>query len=69
MSLERFKYRFIKLHMLIGSDFVHYVIKQMTKGREMLAGTGTAVESKTGKGRQLAKHLEALGSLVSEDAI
>ena len=41
----------------------------MTKGREMLAGTGTAVEAKTGKGRQLAKHLEALGSLVSEDAI
>ena len=35
----------------------------------MLAGTGTAVKAKTGKGRQLAKHLEALGSLVSEDAI
>ena len=69
MSLGRFKYRFISLRMLIGSGFVHYVIKWMTKGREMLAGTRTAVEVKTGKGRQLTKHLEALGSLVSEDAI
>ena len=55
--------------MLIGSDFVHYVIKWMTKGREMLAGTGTTVEAKTEEGRQLAKHLEALDSLTSEDAI
>ena len=45
-SLGRFKYRFIKLNMLIVSDFVHYVIKWMTKRREILAGTGTAVEAK-----------------------
>ena len=31
MSLGRFKYRFIKFCMLIGSDFVHYEIKWMTK--------------------------------------
>ena len=37
-SLGRFKYRFIKLFMLIGSDCVHYVIKWITKGREMPAG-------------------------------
>ena len=50
------------LYMLIGSDFVHYVIKWMTKGREMLAGTGTGVEAKIEEGRQPAKHLEALDS-------
>ena len=44
MSLGRFKYRFIKLYMLIGSNFGHYVIKWMTNGREMLAGT--VVEAK-----------------------
>ena len=38
MSLGRFKYRFIKLCILIGSNFVYYVLKSMTKGREMLAG-------------------------------
>ena len=38
LSLGRFKYRFIKLYMLIGSDSVHYVIKWITKGKEMLAG-------------------------------
>ena len=54
-SLGRFKYHFIKLYMLIGSNFVHYVIKWMTKGREILAGTGTAVEAKAKEeGRQLA---------------
>ena len=37
-SLGRFKYRFIKLYMLIGSDSVHYVIKWIMKGREMPAG-------------------------------
>ena len=37
--MGRFKYLFIKLYMLIGSDFVHYVTKRKTKGREMLAGT------------------------------
>ena len=33
--------------MLIDSDFVNYVIKWMTRGREMLKGTGTAVEAMT----------------------
>ena len=33
--------------MLIGSDFVHYVIKWMAKGREMPVGTGIVVEAKT----------------------
>ena len=46
-SLGRFKYCSIKLYVLIGSDFVHYVIKWMAKGREMPAGTGIVVEAKT----------------------
>ena len=37
-SLGRFKYCFIKLYMLIGSDSVHYVIKWKTKVREMSVG-------------------------------
>ena len=48
--------------MLTGSDFAHYVIKWMKKGREMLAGRGTGVEAKIEEGRQPAKHLEALDS-------
>ena len=38
-SLGRFKYRFIKLYMLIGSDSVHYVIKWITKGWGNAGGT------------------------------
>ena len=34
-SLGRFKYRFIKLYTLIGSDFVHYVYDD--EARKMLA--------------------------------
>ena len=41
----------------------------MTKRREMLAGTGTAVEAKTEEGKRLAKHSGNLDSLVLEDAI
>ena len=54
-SLGSFKYRFTKLY--IGSDFMHYVIKCMKKGREIPSGS------------QLVKEPEALQSLTSEDAI
>ena len=62
--------------MLIGSDFVHYVITRMTKGREMLAGTeqlwkqtGEQRRQMTEEGRQLAKHLKALDSLIFQSII
>ena len=50
--------------MLIGSDFVHYVIKRMTKGIEMPAGTEKLWKR---EGRHLGKHLKALDSLASEE--
>ena len=43
-SLRRFKYCYIKLYVFIGSNSVHYVMKWMAKGREMLAETGIAVD-------------------------
>ena len=59
--------------MLIGSDIVYYVIKQMTKGREMVAGTEhlwkRTGEDRRGKAASQAKHLKALDSLATEDAV
>ena len=62
MNLGRFKYRFIKLCMLIGSDFVHYVDDEV---REMLAEIANCVSEEE---RQPGKRLELLDSLASEDA-
>ena len=53
-SLGRFKYRFIKLYTLTGSDFVHYVYDD--EAREMLAEIADSCGSE--EERQPGKRLE-----------
>ena len=49
VEVGELKYHYIKLYILIGLNFVHYIIKCMTKGREMLAGSNSS-------GRVVAKY-------------
>ena len=50
--------------MLIGSDFVHYI-----RTDDERKGNASGNSYGSGEGRQLAKNVETLDSLTSEDAI